>query len=275
MTLTCLCQLRLSLSVTATLLTLALTLDLNWDDFHKDNHHQLKNGLEKALRRHGLSIRSLFVQIEPAVFFHELWLYQMMRRNSARKLRERERAYNSALRKLCSADSPLPRRSKTDIAADFTRAIGGELPPIDLGWTAAQRGFLERSMGLRALRGEELRGKGKTGAYAVHKAPYWGETMRVLRESLTSRPLLPPRSIRPKSCPTASCILSSPMYSRGRSSHAAAQFVRLRAAPALVAKVSVRSTWRSSREEIAALRSLISRAMQRPILRLHFLHDGE
>ncbi|MEK7233601.1 MAG: hypothetical protein AAB268_07285 [Elusimicrobiota bacterium] len=188
----------------------------------------MKNGLEKALRRHGLSIRSLFVQIEPAVFFHELWLYQMMRRNSARKLRERERAYNSALRKLCSADSPLPRRSKTDIAADFTRAIGGELPPIDLGWTAAQRGFLERFMGLRALRGEELRGKGKTGAYAVHKAPYWGETMRVLRESLTSAPSAASQHQAEILSYRFLHFIFPDVFEGGRSSHAAAQFVRLR-----------------------------------------------
>lgn len=153
--------------------------------FHRSAYTGRRKTLLGYLAESGQSIGSIYYGImEPANFFHELWLYQHFKYLDTPKWRVKTfREHRSMVIKAISSNSPLSAGLKKRISAQFKKlttdksSLGAALEFIELEWTSDQRVLILSRLGRLGIEGKKSRER-------VHG---WGDTARILSGYLKAR----------------------------------------------------------------------------------------
>lgn len=153
--------------------------------FHRSAFISRRKNLVRELAESGESIGSLYYGImEPANFFHELWLYQHCKYLDTPKWRVKAfRENRSMVFQAISGSSPLSAGLKKRISAEFKKlttdksSLGAALEFIELEWTSEQRALIQSRLGRLGIEGRKSRER-------VHG---WRDAARILSGYLKAR----------------------------------------------------------------------------------------
>lgn len=153
--------------------------------FHRSAFKDRRKTLLEDLAESGESIGSIYYGImEPANFFHELWLYQHFKYLDTPKWRVKAfREHRSMVIQSISSSSPLSAGLKKRISAEFKKlttdksSLGAALEFIELEWTSDQRALIQSRLGRLGIEGKKSRER-------VHG---WGDAARILSGHLKAQ----------------------------------------------------------------------------------------
>lgn len=153
--------------------------------FHRSAFMGRRKTLLADLAGSGESIGGIYYGImEPANFFHEIWLYQHFKYLDTPKWRVKAfREHRSMVIRAISSNSPFSAGLKKRISAEFKNLttdkspLAAALEFIELVWTSEQRALIQSRLGRLGIEGRKSRER-------VHG---WGDTARILSGYLKAR----------------------------------------------------------------------------------------
>lgn len=153
--------------------------------FHRSGYIGRRKTLLGDLAESGESIGGIYYGImEPANFFHELWLYQHFKYLDTPKWRVKAfREHRSMVAQAISRRSPLSAGLKKRVRSEFKNittdrsSLGAALEFIELEWSSEQRALIESRLGRLGIEGKKSRER-------LHG---WGDAARILSGHLKAR----------------------------------------------------------------------------------------
>ena len=170
---------------------LAVDLETSREWFHRKKFEALKEGIKQSLPE-GVTLENLYDLIEPAGWFHEIWLYRMFQRRDSKYpiALKHHTGYKCHISSICAEVSPFPAKVKATLQKEFDRlTCVCQRPWVDFNDSPKQYDVLLKFMGESGLSGDWHKNNKTKGNYIVHKAPYWGRALRVLNAYLKTRRL--------------------------------------------------------------------------------------